>query len=73
VMENWDGKSRYKDFTYTGAKKIVWVKIDPEYKITMDVNYVNNSMTDKPDTVPLKRMTNKLIVFLEFFVSFISL
>jgi hypothetical protein len=73
VTENWDGKSRYKDFTYTGARKISWVKIDPEYKITMDVNYVNNSMTNKPDTVPLNRMTNKMIVFLEFLISFISL
>jgi len=73
VLEKWDGKSRYKDFRYTDAKRISWVKIDPEYKITMDVNYINNSKTDRPDAVPVNRITSKLIVLLEFLVSFISL
>jgi len=71
IMEYWDGKSRYKDFKYEDKPKILWVKIDPEYKITMDVNYVNNSMTDKPDRLPLKIMTNKLVLFLEFMISII--
>jgi len=73
VLESWDGKSRYKDFTYTGTRKIKWVKIDPEYKITMDVNFINNSMTDSSDGVPVRRLTNKLMSFMQFFISFISL
>jgi hypothetical protein len=73
VRETWDGKSRFKDFTYTGTRKIAWVKIDPEYKITMDINYINNSLTDDPDPVPLRRMTNKLITYLQFLMSIITL
>ena len=73
VMESWDGKSRYKDFIYTGKSKIEWVKIDPEFKIRMDVNYINNSMTHDPDRIPLRRLTNKLISFMQFFINFISL
>jgi hypothetical protein len=73
VLESWDGKSRYKDFVYTGTREIEWVKIDPEFKIRMDVNYVNNSMTLNPDHVPLRRLTNKLISFMQFFINFISL
>jgi hypothetical protein len=73
ILETWDGKSRFKDFTYMGGKKIVWVKIDPEYKITMDINYINNSLTEEPDRVPLRRMTNKLIIYLQFLISIISL
>jgi len=73
VRETWDGKSRFKDFTYTGTRKIAWVKIDPEYKITMDINYINNSLTDDPDPVPLRRMTNKLITYLQFLISIITL
>lgn len=69
VKELWDGISRYKDYTYNGTNKVTWVKIDPEYKITMDVNYLNNSKTDKPDQIPVKRMTNKLITFMEFLIS----
>jgi hypothetical protein len=73
VLESWDGKSRFKDFTYIGNRKIQWVKIDPEFKIKMDVNYINNSRTDDPDRVPVRRLTNKLIAFLQFFICFISL
>ena len=73
VLELWDGKSRFKDFTYTGTRKIEWVKIDPEFKIRMDINYINNSMTQYPDRIPLRRLTNKLMSFLQFFINFISL
>jgi hypothetical protein len=73
VTENWDGKSRVKDYKYTGTRKVDWVKIDPEYKITMDVNFINNSKTSKPADEPVRRMSNKLIMFLEFLTHLISL
>jgi len=71
VMEFWDGKSRTKDFTYIGSRTIQWVKIDPDYKIPMDVNYINNSKTEDPDRVPVRRMTNKMISFMQFFLNLI--
>ena len=73
VLEQWDGKSRYKDFSYEGYRKIDWVKIDPDYKIRMDVNFINNSMTADPDRVPVKRITNKLISIMQFLISVITL
>ncbi len=73
VKETWDGISRTKIFKYTGNSKIDWVKIDPEYKILMDVNYLNNSYTENPDRIPLRRIRSKLVSFLQFFISFISL
>jgi hypothetical protein len=73
ILEKWDGKSRFKNFEFTGSRKIEWVKIDPEFKILMDVNYNNNSMTVNFDDIPLRKFTNKLISFLQFFISFISL
>ena len=73
LLENWDGKSRFKDFVYTGLRKIQWVKIDPEFKIRMDVNYINNSKTIDPDGVPVRRFTNKFISFMQFLLSAVSL
>jgi len=73
VTESWDGKNRFKDFVYVGTRRIDWVKLDPEYKIRMDINYVNNSMTQNPDPIPLRRLTSKFISFMQFFISFISL
>ena len=73
IMEKWDGKERYKDFTYTGTRQIDWVKIDPEYKLRMDINFVNNSRTEDTDMVPIRRYTNKFIIFMQFFISVMSL
>jgi hypothetical protein len=73
IMENWDGKATYRDYSFTGKRRVDWVKIDPEYKIKMDVNYINNSMTSLPDPVPVRRMKNKLVSFMQFFINFISL
>ena len=73
VHEKWDGKSRFKDFTYTGYREIQWVKIDPEFKIRMDVNYINNSKTLKPNYIPIRRMINKFISFMQFYLSIILL
>ena len=69
VRESWDGKSRFKDYSYTGTRKVKWVKIDPEFRIKMDVNYINNSMTDDPDRIPVRRLTNKMVSFIQFILS----
>jgi hypothetical protein len=73
IIEEWDGKAEYREFSYTGHHCIDWVKIDPGYKIKMDVNYINNSMTSDPDPVPVRRMKNKLVSFMQFFISLLSI
>jgi hypothetical protein len=72
VMESWDGKERFRDFNYSGKGSVEWVKIDPEYKILMDVNFINNSMTLNPDKVPVRRIASKLTTLLEFFITTIT-
>lgn len=73
VAEHWDGKGRYKDFSFTGPVKVVSAAVDPEYRITMDVNYINNSYTIEPDRVPPKRIIRKFISFMQFFTHIMSL
>jgi hypothetical protein len=73
TLMNWDGKDRYKKLELLSNSEIQWVKIDPEYKITMDVNIINNSKTNESDLVPVRRLTNKFITFLQFFVSSVIL
>jgi hypothetical protein len=73
ILEKWDGKERYKDFKYTGYREIQWVKIDPEFKIRMDVNYINNSMTIEPHKALLHRLMNKMLSFIQFYLSIMLL
>jgi len=69
LLESWDGKARYKDFKYTGYREIQWVKIDPDFKIRMDVNFNNNSMTKDPPKVPLHQLISKITTFVQYFLS----
>jgi hypothetical protein len=73
ILETWNGKERYKDFSYTRPDMIEWVKIDPEYKIRMDVNFINNSRTIDPDRTPVRRMADKLLLFMQYFISTLTL
>jgi len=43
VRETWDGKTRLHTFTYTRPARARKVIIDPDYKIPLDVNWLNNS------------------------------
>ncbi|MEM6318240.1 MAG: M1 family metallopeptidase [Bacteroidota bacterium] len=43
-LEKWDGKARAIDFQYPTNTPIEWVKIDPEQKLFMDINFLNNSL-----------------------------
>ena len=73
LTEYWHGKTRYIDYEYSGPNKVIQAVIDPEYKIPMDVNYINNSYTIKPDMVPQKRIVRKLLTFMQFLTHIISL
>jgi hypothetical protein len=73
LHEKWDGKSRFKDFTYTGYRRIRWVKIDPDYKNRMDVNFINNSMTVVKDPIPVRRLKSKFTTFMQFFLNILMI
>jgi hypothetical protein len=73
ITENWDGKAKFRDFCYTGKRRIDWVKIDPYFRIKMDVNYINNSLTEEPDHSSLRNLINKFISFLQLYMSIILL
>jgi hypothetical protein len=73
ILETWDGKDRYKELVFYGHGKIDWFKIDPEYMIRMDVNFINNSVTKNPDRVPVRRIADKLLALLQFYIIAITL
>lgn len=73
VTEKWNGEGRYKEYSYTGPARIQWVKIDPLFKISMDINRINNSETTDPDRLPLRRLFHKLTLFIQACLGFMLL
>jgi hypothetical protein len=48
VRERWDGRDRWKMFTYARNSRGLTAQVDPERVLLLDVNYVNNSRTLEP-------------------------
>ncbi len=73
IRESWDGRSRWKRFEYFKPAKLKMAQIDPENKIPLDINLMNNSRLLKPDKTPLLRLAlgitltfQKLLTLLPF-------
>ena len=65
ILEQWDGKERSWEFKYEKPEKILWAKIDPEMKILIDVNTLNNSLVIKPKKAVFWKMALKFLFWLQ--------
>jgi hypothetical protein len=74
VRETWDGQYRWKKFIFKGRSRVERAVVDPEFKLVLDVNRTNNSMSRKSNWLaPLKWVSNWLLRLqhaLEFFTIF---
>ena len=61
VMESWDGKSRSTEFNYSTDDKIISAEIDPEHKIDLERNFLNNSLVIQENKTGVKKYFLKLI------------
>jgi aminopeptidase N len=48
VTEHWDGRDRWKLFTYARTERALAAQVDPDRVLLLDVDYTNNSRTLKP-------------------------
>ncbi|MEM1216552.1 MAG: hypothetical protein AAGJ82_12745, partial [Bacteroidota bacterium] len=65
VRETWDGQARSHEWVYTGTRRIVSVEIDPDLRIPLDRNLLNNSLTLRADTTGLERFFTSVLGWLE--------
>ncbi len=46
--EQWDGKELWKRYEFKNDKELISAQVDPDHKLLLDVNWVNNSYTSEP-------------------------
>jgi hypothetical protein len=68
IRERWDGKDRWVRYVYHKKAKVASVEIDPDHKVTMDSNYLNNSRT----TERQKGATEKIAAYWMFLTQFLA-
>jgi len=61
VRELWDGRKRWKEFTYRKKEKLLSAQVDPEQKILLDINFLNNSQTMEYQARGVNRLAAKLL------------
>jgi hypothetical protein len=45
----WDGKDRWKRFVFVRSERLVSATIDPDHKVVLDANWIDNSRRVEPD------------------------
>jgi len=73
VREDWDGKDRWKRFVYELPVKVVSAELDLGRKLLLDVNRLNDSRTLEPERGPVRRVSLRLLAWLQGLLSLISL
>ena len=68
IRQRWDGKDRWVRYIYQKKAKVVSVEIDPDHKVTMDGDYLNNSRT----TDRQKGATGKIAAYWMFLTQFLA-
>jgi hypothetical protein len=48
VRERWDGRDRWRAFTYDRPDTAISAQVDPDRVLLLDINYTNNSQTLRP-------------------------
>jgi hypothetical protein len=63
--QTWDGREPTKIFRFERPEKLEWADVDPDRKIALDVNWVNNGRRLEPDLRPAASWTARWLFLLQ--------
>jgi len=61
----WDGEERMTTFELTSPKRIISAALDPQRKIYIEHNFLNNSKTIQPDQTGITRYRNSFMTWFQ--------
>ena len=69
---HWSGEEGVMVFTFYDKPKIVSAQVDPNYKLSLDIDINNNSMTLDPNTAPLWKYAAKVVFWIQNIMQTVS-
>jgi hypothetical protein len=69
VHEQWDGQATSVEFTYETSFPVRWARVDPDQKVLLDVNLINNSRTVEPSSTPVWKYAVKVFFWFQNLLS----
>jgi hypothetical protein len=73
IRERWDGQPTSTVFSYQSRSPIRWARVDPEQKILLDVDLINNSRTVNPPAAPVWKYALKVLFWVQNLISAVGL
>jgi hypothetical protein len=72
IRESWDGDYRWKKLQYSGPNRIAKAVVDSDFKLVIDVDRTNNSMTRKPNKVAPYKWASRWLIWLQHTLEFFT-
>ena len=72
IREKWDGADRWKRFVYVKKTQVLSVEIDPDHQITMDRDYLNNSIATEAHRGAIMKISTHWTFVTQFFAQMLS-
>jgi hypothetical protein len=73
LLERWDGKDRYTVFEYESSSRIVSAEVDPNRKIWLDINFLNNGKTSRIDRAASLKYSTRWLFWMQNFLHFLTI
>jgi hypothetical protein len=61
----WDGRDRTKTFRFTRAERLEWADVDPDRKVALDVNWLNNGRRVEGDSRAATVWSSRWLFFVQ--------
>ena len=71
--ENWDGKDRYIVYEYESENKVISAEVDPNRKIWLDVNFLNNGKTVKANKAAIFKYSTRYLFWMQNLLHYITI
>lgn len=73
LTENWDGQERYKVLNYENDARVISAQVDPERKIWLDVNFLNNGKTVEKMSAPKRKYYSRFLFWVQNILHLMSM
>lgn len=73
VRKTWDGEGRYSEMKHVGPSRAVSAVVDPDGKLALDINTLNNSRMVEPSETPVDGFCVHLLFWLQNLFHLLSL
>lgn len=65
IRRTWDGDTRWARWTFTGPRKLEYAVVDPDRKLSLDANRINDSRRVEPEKLPKQKLLTDILFWLQ--------